>query len=105
MIMEEGKKKRWRPSLTEYRALERKVAELQDVITLTEREYGDALHAYAKKKAEYGKLQEELFDTRKEVSELSVQLEVEIGLKESAYAQVERLRNRGFWQRVMNTNV
>lgn len=102
MIMEEGKKKRWRPSLTEYRALERKVAELHDVITLTEREYGDALHAYAKKKEEFARLEDALKKAVDHASSMEWQLNVEKGLKESAYRQIEELRSRGFWRRVFN---
>ena len=88
MIMEEGKKKRWRPSLLEFRMLER--------------EYGDCLHAYAKKKEEFARLEDALKKAVDHASSMEWQLNVEKGLKESAYRQIEELRSRGFWRRVFN---
>ena len=72
--MEEGKKKRWRPSLTEYRTLEER-------IVMTEREYGDALEALARKREEYERL-----------------LEVNNALR----GEIASLRGRGFFKRLFN---
>ena len=82
------KKKRWRPSLLEFRMLER--------------EYGDCLHAYAKKKDELRRMEEALKKAVDYASSLEWQLNVEKGLKESSYREVEELRSRGFWRRVFN---
>ena len=84
----EKSRKRWRPSLEVYRALER--------------EYGDALEAYARSKESCERMSRELLDAKRRIEELEVQLEVEIGLKESCYRQIEELRSRGFLRRVLN---
>ena len=86
--MEEVKKKRWRPSLLEFRMLER--------------EYSDCLHAYAKKKEEFARLEEALKKAVDRATELERLLGVEEGLKESACRQIDELRGRGFWRRVLN---
>ena len=85
--MEEVKKKRWRPSLLEFRMLER--------------EYSDCLHAYAKKK-EFARLEEALKKAVDRATELERLLGVEEGLKESAYRQIDELRGRSLWRRVLN---
>ena len=66
MSKEEGKK-RWRPSIEEFRALER--------------EYGDALEAYAVLKERYAELDRE---------------------HDAAVDTIRRLRSRGLLRRILN---
>lgn len=79
--MEEKKCKRWRPSLTAYRALEKENERL--------REDNDAL----KRSNEY--MEEEL-KRRRGVKDDSKRI-----IEDLMY-QIERYRNRGFWARVFN---
>ena len=69
---------------------------------MLEREYGDCLHAYAKKKEEFLRLEEALKKAVDHASSMEWQLSVETGLKEAAYHELEELKNRGFWRRVFN---
>ena len=69
---------------------------------MLEREYGDCLHAYAKKKEEFARLEEALKKAVDHASSMEWQLSVETGLKEAAYRELEELKNRGFWRRVFN---
>ena len=69
---------------------------------MLEREYSDCLHAYAKKKEEFARLEEALKKAVDRATELERLLGVEEGLKESAYRQIDELRGRGFWRRVLN---
>ena len=58
---------------------------------MLEREYSDCLHAYAKKKEEFRRLEEALKRAVDHASSLEWQLNVEKGLKESSYREVEEL--------------
>ena len=69
---------------------------------MLEREYGDCLHAYAKKKEEFLRLEDALKKAVDHASSMEWQLSVETGLKEAAYRELEELKGRGFWRRVFN---
>ena len=101
--MEEGKKKRWRPSLTAYRALESEVCELRRKLS-RKNESDDTVPVKS-----YRELKEKL----KTVESSNVLLEEEVNrLRRTSYKlskkciekddRIEELLNRGFWDRVFN---
>jgi len=79
-IMEE-RKKRWRPSLTAYRALEDEVSSLKEEKMLLEKSNGYMEKDLSRLRAGYESMEREVGDLEREVC---------------------YLRNRSFWDRVFN---
>lgn len=99
--MEEGKK-RYRPSLGAYRALENEVSELREQLRLSERSeklVSEELREVIGKNRTLEQSQRGMEQARKdmlaEIARLSNALE-------HSQADVLRLRSRGFWARVFN---
>ena len=77
----EERKKRWRPSLTAYRALEGEVSALSEKNRLLEKSNGYMEKELSRLRAGYESLEREVGDLEREVC---------------------YLRNRSFWDRVFN---
>lgn len=77
----EERKKRWRPSLTAYRALEDEVSSLKEEKMLLEKSNGYMEKELSRLRAGYESLEREVGDLEREVC---------------------YLRNRSFWDRVFN---
>jgi len=77
----EERKKRWRPSLTAYRALEDEVSSLKEEKMLLEKSNGYMEKELSRLRAGYESMEREVGDLEREVC---------------------YLRNRSFWDRVFN---
>lgn len=93
--MEQEKKKRWRPSLGEYRALERTISELRDG-SATAAEYNDLL-------AKNNTLDKHNSQMAKELDKLRLEIKEQDKEIADLNREITYLRNRGFWGRVFNT--
>ena len=94
------KKKRWRPSLTAYRALENEVSELKEQLALATK--GSAFKELKALREKYDTLEKSnkyLEDIRD-----ALVVENESLVKENEMLKFEntRLKKRGFWARVFN---
>lgn len=95
------KKKRWRPSLTAYRALENEVSELKEQLALAAKgsSASKELKALREKYDTLEKSNKYLEDSRD-----ALVVENESLVKENEILKFEntRLKERGFWARVFN---
>ena len=95
--MEEGKKKRWRPSLTAYRALESENEELKKGnVTKVLRDHIDALEA------ENTSLKHSCTQLKKKLAVVRDQVKGAVVDYNRARREVLWLRGRSLWKRIIN---
>ena len=98
----EEKKKRFRPSLTAYRALENEVSELREQLSLSEQ-------SRHKLSEDYKRLRDELQSQRELTAECikardrwKCSCEDLVASKRELSEEIGRLRSRSLWQRILN---
>ena len=98
----EEKKKRFRPTLTAYRALENEVSELREQLSLSEQSRSKLGEDYKYLKYELQSQREVTAESIKARERWKNTCDELIETRKNLTAEVERLRSRSLWQRIWN---
>ena len=98
----EEKKKRFRPSLTAYRALENEVSELREQLSLSEQSRHKLSEDYKHLRDELESQREQSAESIKARDRWKRSCEELLSSKRELSEEIGRLRSRSLWQRILN---